>query len=136
MFAAAPNPEPAAIGQWIMVAAFLLGMAVNLAALLRINKAQTTQVQPQPLAIAMTEKIVTKDECVKLHNAAEGRIGAVETDMRSLETKVETCVQQLRGEIKDMDRSQEDRARRLHDRIDALGLSLTAAIGELKGKVR
>lgn len=115
---------------WFLAILFFLVAGVNqllnLADRLRGRK---QEIAPQPLVVQPAQEWVPRTECHNLRLAMAARLEAAETGLAELRTQLAADRQALLD-------AGEERARRLHQRIDALGLKLSEELGVLRGELK
>lgn len=121
------TPQPLA---WFVAVLFFLVAGVNqLMHLADRLRGRRTEIAPQPLLIQPAQEWVARADCQNLRAALAARVGQVETEVRELR-------EQLRADRETLLQAGEERACRLHQRIDALGLKLTEELGVLRGELK
>jgi hypothetical protein len=88
-----------------------------------------TEIAPQPLLVRPAQEWVARADCQELRAATAARLAEIEAEVRELR-------EHLRADRETLLQAGEDRAARIHQRIDALGLKLTEEIGVLRGELR
>lgn len=115
---------------WFLAILFFLVAGVNqllhLADRLRGRKHEIT---PQPLVVQPAQEWVSRQECHQLRHALAARLDSAEAGLAELRA-------QLAADRQTLLEAGEERARRIHQRMDALGLKLSEELGVLRGELR
>jgi IS5 family transposase len=88
-----------------------------------------TELAPQPLVVQSAQEWMARKDCQNLRAALVQRVSKMETEVDELRD-------QLREDRAALLRAGEERAIRIHQRIDALGLKLTEELGVLRGELK
>jgi septation ring formation regulator EzrA len=113
------------LGTVIMGIAILVAIAASSLALLQTGKAQKRNIEPQPLEVAVTEKFSTRESCNQKHTETDRRMNTMEHEIATIRASIQET-------LLDYDRKSEERISKVHDRINALGTSISDKIGDLK----
>lgn len=82
----------------------------------------------QKREVTFGSEFVTADFCKQAHKATEDRITRLEEDVCGIRDE-------MREELSKINSSDEQRASKIHDRIDELGTALSSQVGELRGQL-
>lgn len=121
--------EPQHLAWFLAILFFLVAgvnQVLNLADRLRGRK---HEIAPQPLVVQPAQEWVSRTECHTLRLALASRLEAAEAGLAELRT-------QLAADRQALLEAGEERARRLHQRMDALGLKLSEELGMLRGELK
>lgn len=114
------TPPAEALKLWLEVAVFLVAFVGAVIAIayyvkgLRAPDSQSTVVSPQPFEVKPTVRMATYDE------------------LRSLEARLARLEERIDEQFSDFTGKAEDRARRMHERLDLLLEGMSVMKGELK----
>lgn len=115
---------------WFLAILFFLVAGTNqllhLADRLRGRK---QEIGPQPLVVQPVPEWVSRTECHHLRQALADRLDVAESALSELRSQLSADRQALLA-------AGEERARRIHQRIDALGLKLSEELGVLRGELK
>lgn len=121
------DPQPLA---WFLAVLFFLVAGLNqvlhLADRLRGRK---QEIAPQPLVVQPAQEYVSRSECHTLRLTLANRLESAENGLAELRAQLAADRQTLLD-------AGEERARRLHQRMDALGLKLSEELGVLRGELK
>jgi hypothetical protein len=121
--------EPQHLAWFLAVLFFLvagLNQVLHLADRLRGRK---HEIAPQPLVVQPAQEWVSRAECHTLRLALAARLDSAENGLAELRA-------QLAADRQALLEAGEERARRLHQRMDALGLKLSEELGVLRGELK
>jgi hypothetical protein len=115
---------------WFLAVLFFLVAGLNqLLVLADRLRGRKTEIAPQPLVVQSAAEWVPRGDCQGHRAALASRLENVERDLDALRVQLAADRQALLD-------AGEERARRLHQRIDALGLKLTEELGVLRGELK
>jgi hypothetical protein len=121
---------PSEIGTWILVLVCLASLAANISTVVRGGRTKT-EIASQPVEVRLAERFVTKESC----RAHSQRLDMVERRVDRLETQLGDDLSEIRKGLVAAQAMDEERARRIHQRIDALAIDLSEKIGLLTGQI-
>jgi|GEM_PF-1947173 len=130
LLAQIPQPTPGDIGTWLLVFALVASIIGNIAGILRGGRAKM-EVMPQPVQVELAEKFQSRESAAH----QDRRIEHVERRIEHIENIINTGFSELREAIAKSQVLDEERARRIHNRIDNLSVSLSEKIGKLQGHI-
>jgi len=108
---------------------FLVAGANQVMRLLDRFQGRKTEIAPQPLVVQSAQEWISRADCQNLRASLAERMRQVETELHELR-------ELLREDREALLRAGEERATRIHQRIDALGLKVTEEIGVLRGELK
>jgi hypothetical protein len=115
---------------WFLAVLFFLVAGVNqLLHLADRWRGRKHEIAPQPLIVQPAQEWVSRSECHHLRLTLASRLEAAETALAELRA-------QLAADRQTLLEAGEERARRLHQRMDALGLKLSEELGVLRGELK
>lgn len=84
---------------------------------------------PQPLVVKEQEKFMTQAQCRTAHGEFERRVSFLERHIMDMDSKMDAHILRL-------EQKGEERAVKIHARIDGLSERVVNALGELKGEIK
>lgn len=116
-----PQPDGSFLYQLLVSVGLLASVTGNLIMIFRGAKAQKREV-------TFGQESVTVDMFRQANKATEDRITRLEKDFCGMRDE-------MREELSKINTSDEQRASRIHDRIDELGTALSSQVGEMRGQL-
>jgi len=121
--------DPEHLMYFLAIAFFLVAGLRQCLALADRLRGRRTEIAPQPLVVQPAREWVSRADCHDLRAALAQRLGKAEAELQELRDR-------RREDHQEVLRAGEERATRIHQRIDALGLKLTEELGVLRGELK
>lgn len=112
------NPAAEHLLQFLVIVGFLGSIVGNVIQIVRWNRAQPRQIEPQPLDIRQVREFATRSELEKHIDEDRGAHDTLHARFNSTEKSLREVIEQGN--------------RRVHDRVDAVLAAVSEVRGELK----
>lgn len=124
MFATLPDPASYSAIGWLLVSAAALAAALNQG--LKLLDRWKDKPAPGDVALHSATTFATKQDCLNNHRRADEELQKIWSKIGGMERGLTTQIQEMERRI---NKSDEDRSKNLHDRIN----DILAAVSKLSG---